>query len=66
MPPVKVGDRSLAQSQGDDRHHGCQEQVHAARHWRRLLLLRGIWLLVIETNEWDRIGGADGRVKPRG
>ena len=66
MVPVKVGDRSSAQSQGDDPHCDCQEQVHTARHWSRLLLLCGIWLLAIETNEWDHIGGGDGRVKPRG
>ena len=66
MVPVKVGDRSSAQSQGDDPHRGCQEQVHAARHRSRLLLRCGIWLLAIETNEWDHIDGADGRVKPRG
>jgi hypothetical protein len=66
MVPVKVGDRSSAHSQGDDPHCDCQEQVHAARHWSRLLLLCGIRLLVIEIYEWDHFGGADGRVKPRG
>lgn len=66
MVPVKVGDRSSAQSQGDDPHRGCQEQVHAARHRRRLLFRRGIGPLVIETDGWTCFGIADGWVKPRG